>query len=302
MYNVSSDYLKAISKPDREFKILVRFYYKDGTQAEFNDRTVIDDVEIASQAISGDVNCNIIDLGAAIAAKASLSILDNNINLHRYTGSSFEIFVYLKLENGEFEEVPMGRFYIDSSQLSRVKNKINIVGYDSMMSLMYVLTDEHRRWLKGSTAAKAVQFLAAYSNCGFEQDLSELPNSNIALDFDSPQVETARDGIMWIAQLMGCFAHINRLGYLEFVPIKVEWKWLNEDHTYGIFLEARKFESSERFKTTFSDDRIHFIGLSMPDRNNKLITCSRGGLKEDANITVALERNPLGTAPKIKNK
>lgn len=295
MWNVSSDYIKAVQKPDREFKILVRFNYKDGTQAEFNDSSIIgdSDVEIASQAISGSASCDKIDIGAATAAKASLSIIDNDVNLHRYTGSSFEIYVYLRLENGEFKEVPMGRFYTDNSQLSRVKNKINIVGYDSMLSLMYALSDNHRRQLKGKTAAEAVQFLTAYSNCGFEQDLSRFPNNGIPLDFDSPQVETARDGIMWIAQLLGCFAHINRLGYLEFVPIESIWSYYNEEHTLGTIHVVRNINSSERFKTTFSDDRIHIVGLSMPDRNNNLITCGGGGLKDDANITVALDRNPL---------
>lgn len=295
MWNVSSDYIKAVQKPDREFKILVRFNYKDGTQAEFNDSSIIgdSDVEIASQAISGSASCDKIDIGAATAAKASLSILDNNINLHRYAGSSFDIFVYLRLENGEFEGVPMGHFYTDSSQLSRLNNKINIVGYDAMLSLMFVLTDEHRRQLKGSTAAKAALFFAKHSNCGFIQDLSTLPNSNIALDFDSPQVETARDAVMWIAQLMGCFARVNRGGYLEFVPIKSTWKYYNEEHTEGTIIAVRNIESSERFKTTFSDDRIHIVGLSMPDRDNKLITCGGGGLKDDANITIALDRNPL---------
>lgn len=297
MYNVSSEYLKAVSKLNREFKLLVRFYYRDGTQAEFNDSAVIGDgsgnVEILSQAISGSASCDKIDIGAAIAAKASLPIIDNDVNLHRYTGSSFEIYVYLKLESGEFEEVPMGRFYTDTSKLSRVKNKINIVGYDSMLSLMYALTDNHRRQLKGKTATDAVQFLTAYSNCGFEQDLSEFPNNGIPLDFDSAQVETARDGIMWIAQLLGCFAHIDRQGYLEFVPIKSTWKYLNEEHTVGTIIAVRNIQGSERYKTTFSDDRIHIVGLSMPDRDNKLVTRTVGGLKDDANITVALNRNPL---------
>lgn len=293
MYSVSSEYLKAVSKPNREFKLLVRFYYKDGSQASFDDHTISGDVEILSQAISGSASSDKIDIGAAIAAKAILSIIDNDVNLHRYTGSSFEIYVYLKLENGEFEEVPMGRFYTDPSKLSRIKNKINIVGYDSMLSLMYALTDDHRRQLKGSTAADAVQFLAAYSNCGFEQDLSVFPNNSVPLDFDSPQVETARDGVMWIAQLLGCFAHIDRRGYLEFVPIKSTWKYYNDEHTVGTIIAVRNIQGSERYKTTFSDDRIHIVGLSMPDSDNKLITCVRSGLKDDANITIALDRNPL---------
>ncbi len=41
MYNVSSEYLKAVTKPDREFKILVHFDYKDGSQADFSDSTIL---------------------------------------------------------------------------------------------------------------------------------------------------------------------------------------------------------------------------------------------------------------------
>ncbi len=293
MYDVSSEYLKAVSKPDREFKILVHFDFKDGSQADFDDHTILNDVEIASQAIAGSANSDKIDIGAAIAAKASLTVIDDNISLHRYTGASFAIYVSLKLENGEFEEVPMGRFWVDASKLSRIGNKISIVGYDSMMSLMYALSDTHRQQLKNQTAEQAVQFLAAHSNCGFEQDLSELPNNNIPLDFDSPQIETARDGVMWIAQLMGCFAHIDRQGYLEFVPIKSTWKYFNEEHTIGTIIAVRNIKGRERYKTRFADDRIHVVGLSMPDRNNKLVTRTVGGLEGDANITVELEKNPL---------
>lgn len=290
MYNVSEDYLKAISKSDREFKILVRFDFKDGSKADFDDHAILNDVEIASQAIAGSANSDKIDVGAAIAAKATLTVIDDNISLHRYTGSSFAIYVFLKLENGELEGVPMGRFWVDASKLSRIGNKISIVGYDSMMSLMYVLTDNHRYQLKNQTAEQAVQFLAMYSNCKFEQNLSELPNNNIPLDFDSPQVETARDGVMWIAQLMGCFAHIDRLGFLKFVPIKSEWKYFNEEHTVGTIIAVRNIQGSERYNTRFADDRIHVVGLSMPDRDNKLVTRTSGGLEGDANITVELKK------------
>ncbi len=250
-------------------------------------------MEIASQAIAGSANSDTIDIGGALAAKAILTVIDDNISLHRYTGASFSIQVFLKLESGEFEKVPMGHFFVDASKLSRIGNQISIVGYDSMLSLMYMLSDEHRQQLKNQTAEQAVQFLAAYSNCGFEQDLSELPNSNVPLDFDSPQIETARDGVMWIAQLMGCFAHVSRLGFLEFVPIKSEWKYFNEEHTVGTIIAVRNIQGSERYKTRFADDRIHVVGLSMPDSNNKLVTRTSSGLEGDANITVELEKNPL---------
>lgn len=150
-----------------------------------------------------------------------------------------------------------------------------------------------RSWLKGQNATQCAQLLASYSACGFCQDLSELPNGDIPLIFDSPQIETGWDGIMWIVQLMGCFARINRVNCLEFVPIKCEWKYFNEEQTLGTIIAARNIQGKERYSTKFSDDRIHIVGVAMDGDNNKLVTCRSGELPDDANITITLEKNPI---------
>ena len=293
MYSVSEEYLKAVEQPVRNFKITVRFRYQNAPQVVFDDDKIIGEVKIESQAVSGSSTCGIIDIGAVPSATAELTIIDDDTDLHRYAGASFTIHVFLQLENGEYEDVPMGRFFCDTSKMSRVGNQINVFGYDSMTSLNYTLPDAHRRQIQGKSACDSVWVLVAYGSCGFNQDLSEFPNSDIPLDFSSPQIETARDAIMWITQLMGCFARINRRNYLEFVPIKSTWEWLNEDHTLGTIIAVRNITENTRYKTKFSDDRIHIVGVSMPDQNNNLITRGGGGLADDSNITISLEKNPL---------
>lgn len=294
MYAVSDAYKEAIEQDYQEWKVEVRVEYANGEQAVFDDATIMNGIEINSQMVSGGANEDEIDVGAVHAKSAALTLIDNNIDLHRYSDAKFSIFPSLKLEDDEYEEVPMGVFFVDSSKLSRFDNQISITGYDGMLSFQYVLTDAHRAALKGKTATEAAQILAAYSVCGFEQDLSGLPNGNIPLNFDSPQVVTGWDSIMWIAQIMGCFGRISRENDLEFVPIMSKWEYFNEEKTVGTIISVRDIDGDQRYDDLrFADDRIHIIGVAMEGDNGMLVTREVGGLADDANITITLEKNPI---------
>lgn len=286
MYNVSSEYLNAISQPVRTFKIEARFNYKNAAQAVFDDSSIMGEAMIESQAVSGSASCGIIDIGAVPSTTASLTIIDNEAGLKKYVGSSFTIRVSLLLENGEYEDVPMGTFYCDSAKTSRTGNRISVFGYDAMVTFKYTLTDAQRSSLTDKTPQAAVSILTESAKCDFNQDLSGFPNSDLQLDFSNTQVVTGWDGIMWIAQLMGCFARINRQNNLEFVQIKSTWK-------SDAIVSVRNITGAERFRTTFSDDRIHIVGVSMPDSNNNLVTRSGEISADDSNVTIALEKNPL---------
>lgn len=286
MYNVSSEYLNAISQPVRTFKIEARFNYKNAAQAVFDDSSITGEVMIESQAVSGSATSGIIDIGAVPSATASLTIIDNEAGLKKYVGSSFTICVSLLLENGEYEDVPMGTFFCDSAKTSRTGNRISVYGYDAMITFKYTLPDTLRSRLANRSPQAAASILTEFAKCEFDQDLSGFPNSDLMLDFSNTQIVTGWDGIMWIAQLTGCFARINRQNHLEFVPIKSTWD-------SGTIVSVRNITGAERYKTTFSDDRIHIVGVSMPDENNNLITRSGGGSATDSNVTITLEKNPL---------
>lgn len=280
MYSVSDAYLEAISQFVRTFKIKAQFSYQNVAQAVFDDSTIIGEAKIESQAVSGSTSCGIIDIGAVPTAIATLTVIDSDANLKKYSGASFTMCVSLLLENGEYEDVPMGKYFCDTSKMSRIGNRISIFGYDAMKTFDYTLTDTQREALTNKTAPQAVLLLVESAKCEFNQNLSDFPNSDLPLDFSNTQVVTGWDGIMWIAQLMGCFARINRQNHLEFVPIKSKQ-------------QVRTITESERYNTTFSDDRIHIAGISMPDENNNLITRGGGGSENNSNVMIALERNPL---------
>lgn len=310
MYPVSDEYKQAIAQRNREFKLNAQIYLRDKTILSIGDdelknttgdRYVKGDVKIESQMMSGSVSDNMIDIGAVPSAKLTMTVFSASTDMHIFSGAYLWLYVSLKLPGGAWEPVPMGKFYINGASISREGNWVSFEAYDGMIKLQYELTDEMRRQLKGKTAMDAAKIL-----CGDQLPLGsaispaggyvECPNYELPLNFDSPQIETARDGIMWIAQIMGCFAHVNRLGVLEFVPIKSWWKMY--DDTTGTILAVRNIGGGSRFKTRFSDDRIHIVGVTMRGGDGKLVTkrysySHESGEDPTSDVTVELETNPL---------
>ncbi|MCM1167998.1 MAG: hypothetical protein NC299_18615, partial [Lachnospiraceae bacterium] len=287
MFAVSEEYKQAIAQRRREFKLTAIFYLRDKTILTLGDddlddsgyaqgdRYVKGDVRIESQMMSGSASDNMIDIGAVPSAKLTMTVRSPTTDMHVFSGAYLWLYVSLKLPSGVWEPVPMGKFYINGASISREGNWVTFEAYDGMLKLQYELTDAMREQLKGKTAMDAARIL-----CGNQIPLGltadpdgeyvQYPNSDLPLNFDSPQIEIARDAIMWIAQIMGCFARVNRLNCLEFVQIKSWWKMYDE--TTGTILAVRNIQGSERYKTTFADDRIHIVGVSMRNSDGKLIT------------------------------
>ncbi len=301
MYAVSDAYKQAVTGDAREFKIRANIYFRDKTIQMFDDSTIENEVTIESQMMAGSPSDDTIDIGAATSKKLTMTVKNNKTDLHRFAGARLWLYVSLRLDNGAFEDVPMGKFFINNKSVSRVGDQVTFSAYDGMILLHYELTNEIRAELKGKTALEAAQILCGgrlavvppKSPTGAEVTL---PNSDLELDFDSEQIETARDGIMWIAQLMGCFARVNRLGQLEFVQIKSWWKMYTE--TTGTILAVRNIQGDQRFKTKFADDRIHIVGVSMRGADNKLVTQRYGYSHENeedptSDVTVEMATNPL---------
>ena len=301
MYAVSDAYKQAITGNAREFKIRANIYFRDQNIQTFDDSTIENDVTIESQMMAGSPSDDTIDIGAATSKKLTMTVKNNKTDLHRFAGARLWLYVSLRLENGAFEDVPMGKFFIDNKSVSRVGNQVTFSAYDGMILLHYELTNEMRAELKGKTALEAAQILCSghltlAPTVDPEGNMVTLPNCDLELDFDSQQIETARDGIMWIAQLLGCFARVNRLGQLEFVQIKSWWKMYTE--TTGTILAVRNIQGDQRFKTKFADDRIHIVGVSMRGADNNLVTqrysYSHSGEEDPtSDVIVEMAANPL---------
>lgn len=301
MYAVSDAYKEAINGRSRQFKIRAVIYFRDNTVKTFDDSTIEGEVRIESQMMPGSPSDDMIKIGMAASKKLTMTVKNIKTDLHVFAGAWLWLYVSLRLGNGVYEEVPMGKFCINNKSISRVNDLVTFSAYDGMVLLHYELTAAMRSELNGKTALEAARILCngrllastAVSPAG---GYVECPNADIPLDFSSAQIETARDGIMWIAQLMGCFARVNRLGVLEFVPIKSWWVMYTE--TVGTILAVRNIGGAQRIRTKFADDRIHIVGVSMRGADNNLVTQRYSyshSSDEDptSDVTVEMDSNPL---------
>lgn len=291
MYNVSDAYKAAIEQPSRQFELGGEIRLKSGDVIPITDEIVRDegDIVVETRAMSTDDET---DIGACCAAVLTMTITDNNIE-HLYADSEIELICSLILENGEKEPIPMGTFYVGANTAKRTGKRFSLTAYYSMIKLQYLLTDDMRTALKGMTGYQAAAYLYEGEMAQDEETVTAFPNGDMVLDFSSEQIETARDAVMWIGHLMGCFSRIDRLGRLEFVQLQPH-NW-GTDGTYLFIYPERTISPNQRFKTEFSDKKTQIFTLVMRDKDKKPVSyrANPSTKSKDTLISYETEQNPL---------
>lgn len=291
MYNVSDAYKKAIEQPSRKFELGGEIRLKSGDIIPITDDNVWDesDVVVETRAMSAD---NETDIGACCAAVLTMKITDDNMD-HLYADAEIELICSLILENGEKEPIPMGTFYVGANTAERTGKRFSLTAYDSMIKLQYLLTDDMRAALKRLTGYQAAAYLYEGEMAQNEETVTAFPNGDLALDFSAASIETARDAVMWIGHLMGCFSRIDRLGRLEFVQLQPH-NW-STDGTYLFIHPERSISPNQRFKTKFSDKRTQIFTLIMRDNDKKPVSyrATPTTSSKDTLISYETEQNPL---------
>lgn len=161
-------------------------------------------------------------IGNAVSKKVELSIINkDNLDL---ADREFELYVGVKLSNGEYEYIPYGNFIVTAYTDTKSNNKFKIEAYDYMTKLngyfSNILYNEktNPNGLKIDYPIK----LKAYKEkiltyMGISYVDQTLPNDNFSIDtainFDG---YTIRNVIAKIAELQGTFARINRENKMEF--------------------------------------------------------------------------------------
>lgn len=292
MYNVSDAYKAAIEQPSRQFELGGEIRLKSGEVIPITDNMVWEkgDVVIETRAMSNDDET---DIGACCAATLEMTIVDENMN-HLYADAEIELICSLVLENGDKEPIPMGTFYVGANTAKRTGRRFTVTAYDAMIKLQYLLTDDMRAAIKGLTGYRAAAYLYEGEMAQGEETVTAFPNGDLKLDFSSEQIETARDAVMWIGHLMGCFTRIDRLGRLEFVQLQPRNWTVSEDGNYFTIHPEREISANQRFKTEFSDKRQQIFTLIMRDKNNKPVyhRLNSAGTAT-THISYETESNPL---------
>ncbi len=298
MFDVSDAYKAAIAKQSRRFKLSGEIRLKSGSVVEITDSNVIGELSISTQMMSGSRYDDVIDIGAITSAVLSMTIKDDS-SANSFADARVRLLVGLELEDGTYEYVKMGIFYIDSPSIQRVKNVISFTAYDKMIFLHYLLTDTMRSNMSGMDTYGAAGYLCSLVGIQLQQthdEVAAFPNGDVALSFLSESLETARDVIMWCGQLMGCFTRITRSGKLEFVQIKA----IQDDK--NMIIPVREIQSSQRFSTKFADEVLRISTLTMKKSDGKIARAYLTGTSANKrSLELELEQNPLLTGQTVKS-
>lgn len=223
-----------------------------------------------------------------------------NINL---TNAEIEIWYRLNYNRGQSQEdVYMGRFYIDSRNSSRKFQILSLIGEDCLtkfdvMSVAMTSASPYEVYATACTLA-GVEPLTA------EEDIDALPNGGLSLTFDTSQIQTARDMLMWVAKLTGTIARVKRQSEQGIELVQIPTKYTTFDIP-GLFdLDTFKEDNGtiigkdSTYRTEYTDTSVRILTLLTDYKGERLskgwhYTADNPCSPDLLEGTMEIESNPL---------
>lgn len=221
------------------------------------DEIVVDDSSTVNNGISLSMSvcsASSFDIGSFNAATLGIELLDSEALDHEFDGAKIILALSESAETEEEEAAitQLGTYYVNGTKTQRRKNIVKLTAQDASTRFDVALDDE----IRGGTYTPYSALAVICGKVGVtlaNLDLSEFPNDDITISFASASVQTYRDAVMWIAQLVCGNAIINRDEQLEIRRAKYV-------ATGGVDSEiVADYESdgTDRVSITFSDVRIY---------------------------------------------
>lgn len=271
MYPVSDRFKKAIQDNSRSFYYKGEITTKGGLKYPFENKDIVKGSGYITNQCCGD---NEIEIGSVYAAELGISLFSD---VDRYTleGGKITVSFFLDVGDDEYEEVPMGIFEI--TEANRTIKTLTIKAYDYMLRF-----DKDFKNIVSSGTAYELLALAC-EKCEVElahteEEINSWKNGSTLLGiYSENDIETWRDVIFYVAQVLGCFATINRMGKLE----------LRKYGNVSVF----DIPDTQRYSSSFSDFVTRYTAIS--STNIKTQTAEYYALKPDDALTMNLGINPL---------
>lgn len=271
MYQVSDEYKKMIIEPSRHFEWTGAIVTKDGKEYPFTSSDIVKGSGYITRQCSGSSE---IELGTVYSAELGLS-LRSNVDRYTLDEASISLYFHLQLEDGSMESFPMGVFYV--AEANRHVKTLELKAYDCMLNL-------DKAFNKGMSSAYPYDFLVIMAKaCHVElaqsqEEIESLINGTELFGvYQENDIETWRDFLHYLAQVLGCFATIDRFGKLLLVP-------------YGI-TASKIVDSKHRFSSSFSDFVTRYTAVNAT--NMKTETAEYYAKDPDDGLTMNLGVNPL---------
>jgi len=271
MYAVSDAYKKAIQDNTRSYYWTGKITLADGTEYPFENKDIVKGSGYVTRQCCGS---NEVELGTVYAAELGITLL-TDIDRYSLNGAAITLSFHLDIGNGVYEEVPMGIFEI--SEANRTIKCLEIKAYDYMLRFDADFDE------KVTNGVAYDLLLLACEACKVElantkEELSAMPNGSFTLGvYTENDIETWRDLIFYIAQVLGCFAQIDRTGKLKLTK-------------YGNTPVA-DIPDTQRFSSSFSDFITRYTAVSSTNVRTK--TAEYYALDPDDGLTMNLGVNPL---------
>lgn len=271
MYPVSEEYLAAIQDNARSYYFEGCITTKLGVKYPFANKDIVKGSGYITNQCCGS---NEIEIGSVYAAEFGITLYTS---IDRYTleGATITLSFFLEISDGKYEEVPLGIFEI--SEANRTINCLAIKAYDYMLRF-------DKDFGNKVTSGTAYDLLAlACEECKVElahtqEEIESWNNAKILLGiYSENDIETWRDIIFYVAQVLGCFATINRAGKLELR------KYEN--------VSVMDIPNTQRFSSSFSDFVTRYTAIN--STNNRTQTAEYYALDPDDGLTMNLGVNPL---------
>jgi len=268
MYPVSEAYKNAIAQNERNVKIAGTITLKNGTVINISDEDIVQgSLYVSEQCVSGED----IEIGNVYASELGLSLNSPPENPYALDGARIVLNFGIETSDDVWEYVPLGYFYV--TEIERKTNAVALKALDGMIlfdtDLSGVLTTGTPYEMISSCCTKVGITLATDS-----ATFSTFANGNMTFTFPADsKVQTCRDLIMWLCQLTGTFARMNRLGQLEIVPAKLG-------------ASVKTIDKQQRFTSDVSDSYVKITKVAMKVGDVEYSQGTDG-------MTMVLEENPL---------
>ena len=271
MYPVSEAFLRAVQENTRRYYWTGRITTKGGAVYPFGYEDIVKGSGYISAQCCGSAE---IELGTVYAAEMGVTLFSQ---VDRYTldGAKVELFYHLRVEDGGFEEVPMGIFEV--SEANRRLHCLELKAYDYMLRF-------EKSFNGFESVGNAWAFLELCCKaCGVEMENTQgeiegMPNGRELLSiYPENDIGTYRDVLFFVGQVLGGFFCINRRGRLELRKYGAE--------------PVLEVQGRHRFSSSFSDFITRYTAVS--STNLRTQTAEYYGLEVDDGLTMNLGVNPL---------
>lgn len=271
MYPVSEAFLQAVQENTRSIYWTGRITTKTGAVYELGNEDIVKGSGYITSQCCGSTE---IEIGTVYAAEMGITLFSE---IDRYTleDAKVELFYHLRLGDGSFEEVPMGIFEV--SEANRTLHCLEIKAYDYMLRF-------ERSFNGFETVGNAYAFLVLCCKaCNVElahtqAEIEAMPNGLEMLSvYTENDIETYRDVLFYVGQVLGGFFCMNREGTLEFR------KYGNQP--------VMTVSDKQRFSSSFSDFITRYTAVS--STNIKTQISEYYALEPDDGLTMNLGVNPL---------